>query len=187
MHVYIESGLKYLLSKGSFEQLHLLEMGFGTGLNVFLTAIETESSKQKIHYTTVEQFPLDRETLSCLNYTEYLGHERLFHQLHESNWMEDIIISDYFKLRKENVSLLDYSTSQQFNLIYYDAFAPAAQPELWTKEIFEQLFHLLQHNGILVTYCSKGDVRRAMQAAGFTVTKLPGPPGKREILRAMKL
>lgn len=186
-HVYIEAGLRYLLSEQAFQQLRILEMGFGTGLNAFLTAIEAESVNQKIHYSAVEQFPLDVDMVASLNYSTHLGNMQVFEQIHECNWGEDVWLSEHFTLRKENVSLEDFTTSELFHLIYHDAFAPAAQPELWTKEIFEKLFHLLHHNGILVTYCSKGDVRRAMQAAGFTVKKLPGPPGKREILRAVKV
>ena len=187
MHVYIEAGLNYLFANGLFKEIRILEMGFGTGLNAFLTAIEAENLKQKIYYTGVEQSPLGVDIVTTLNYPAHLGHEKVFEQIHECNWGGDVRPAEHFTLRKENVSLQDFTTSEPFHLIYYDAFAPAAQPELWTREIFEKLFRLLHHNGRLVTYCSKGDVRRAMQAAGFTIKKLPGPPGKREILRAAKL
>jgi tRNA U34 5-methylaminomethyl-2-thiouridine-forming methyltransferase MnmC len=110
----------------------------------------------------------------------------LFSKIHESNWGEDVAISRYFTLQKEKADILNYSSGKQFHLIYYDAFAPDVQPELWTRTIFENLFLMLRPNGILVTYCSKGDVRRAMMAAGFAVKKLHGPPGKREMLRATK-
>lgn len=186
MHVYIEVGLNYLFANGLFKEVRILEMGFGTGLNAFLTAIEAENLKQKIYYTAVEQSPLGVDIVTTLNYPAHLGHEQLFKQIHDCNWGEDLWLSEYFTLRKENVTLQDFIPAERFHLIYYDAFAPAAQPELWTKEIFEKLLILLHHSGILVTYCSKGDVRRAMQTAGFTVKKLPGPPGKREILRAAR-
>jgi len=188
MHVFIGAGLRYLSGRLGrpyrLEPVRLFEMGFGTGLNAFLTAIEAEKEKIKIYYTAVEQYPLTLEEAGQLNYSETLGHKELFDSLHQSKWKEDVNINDYCTLRKEQTSLLNFSALQPFNLIYYDAFAPAAQPELWTKEVFEKLFHLLTPGGVLVTYCSKGDVRRAMMAAGFTVTKLPGPPGKREMLRA---
>ncbi|MGZ3844788.1 MAG: tRNA (5-methylaminomethyl-2-thiouridine)(34)-methyltransferase MnmD [Flavisolibacter sp.] len=186
MHVYIDAGLRYLLGEQSFQQLRILEMGFGTGLNAFLTAIEAENLNQKIHYTTVEQFPLEVNMVASLNHPAHLSNRQVFDRIHECKWGEDVWLSEHFTLQKENVSLQDFATSEPFHLIYYDAFAPAAQPELWTREIFEKLFRLLHHNGRLVTYCSKGDVRRAMQAAGFTIEKLPGPPRKREILRAIK-
>lgn len=184
-HVFIEAGLRHL--SGRLERpdraIRIFEMGFGTGLNAFLTAIESEKAQKNIHYTAVEQFPLTQEEANHLNYTETLGHKELFAALHQSKWNEEVALHKYFILRKEHTSLINFSTSQPFHLIYYDAFAPAAQPDLWTQNIFEKLFNLLTPGGILVTYCSKGDVRRAMIAAGFTVTKLPGPPEKREMLR----
>lgn len=186
MHVFIETGLNYVINQSTNKSISILEMGFGTGLNALLTAMEAEKIEIKIHYISLEKFPISIEEAEKLNYSQLLGHEELFQKIYDCNWNEDVNISDHFVLHKENVDLIDYSSSQQFNLIYYDAFAPSAQPELWTKGVFEKLFGLLKPNGVLVTYCSKGDVRRAMMAAGFDVKKLPGPPGKREILRAIK-
>ena len=186
-HVFIEAGLHYLIDQFQPTTLKVFEMGLGTGLNAFLTAIEAENGSVKIHYTAVEQFPLTTDEVKVLNYTEQLQQRDLFQKIHNGEWEENVIISEHFILRKKKIGLLNFSSAETFNLIYYDAFAPRAQPELWTKEVFEKLFRLLQPNGILVTYCSKGDVRRAMMAAGFNVKKLPGPPGKREMLMAMKL
>jgi len=107
--------------------------------------------------------------------------------LHEGPWNKDVIINENFTLRKEKVDLLQFATNQSFSLIYFDAFAPSAQPELWTEEVFKKLYSMLLPKGILVTYCSKSTVRRAMQAAGFEVEKIPGPPGKREMIRAAHL
>jgi len=185
-HVFIKEGLHHVISHSTFNPIYIFEMGFGTGLNAFLTAIEAEEKNIQVRYTAVDQFPIIPEEASKLNYVESLGHEKIFKHLHSSNWNEAFSITDRFILRKEHTDLIQFSTAQQFNLIYYDAFAPAAQPELWTKEVFEKLYNKLCSNGVLVTYCSKGDVRRAMIAAGFIVTKLPGPPGKREMLRAVK-
>jgi tRNA U34 5-methylaminomethyl-2-thiouridine-forming methyltransferase MnmC len=186
MHVFIEAGLHFTLdSPEQHETIRVFEMGFGTGLNAFLTALDAAQKQRKIHYTAVEQYPLTLEEASQLNYTETLRHKDLFTSLHRCPWNEDITLTNYFTLRKEQTSLFSFSTTQPFNLIYYDAFAPAAQPELWTEDVFEKLYRMLTPGGILVTYCSKGDVRRAMIAAGFTVAKLPGPPGKREMLRGM--
>lgn len=186
-HVFIEAGLAYL--SGRLEQpgiLRIFEMGFGTGLNAFLTAIKATEAQTEIHYTAIETSPLFLEEVTTLNYTEVLGHRDLFQQLHQSNWNDETVINEFFTIEKQRLSLLDFTTSNRFHLIYFDAFAPSAQPELWTKEIFEKLFAAMLPGGMLVTYCSKGDVRRAMMAAGFTVEKIPGPPGKREMVRAEK-
>ena len=187
VHVFIEAGLRYVINQSSIQSVKIFEMGFGTGLNAFLSAIEAEKQQRKIQYTAVEQYPISPEEVAGLNYPETLQHHNLFTALHQSPWNENVNISDSFTLRKEKTSLFNFSTNQLFNLIYYDAFAPPAQPELWTVEVFQKLFALLAPGGVLVTYCSKGDVRRAMIAAGFTVTKLPGPKGKREMLRAEKV
>ena len=187
MHVFIEAGLRYILNQSTVPSINLFEMGFGTGLNAFLTAIEAQNQQRKVQYTAVEPYPLSPEEAAGLNYSKTLQHHKLFTALHQSPWNGDVTISDSFTLRKEKVSLFNFSTHQLFNLIYYDAFAPAAQPELWTVEVFQKLFDLLAPRGVLVTYCAKGAVRRAMTAAGFTVTKLPGPAGKREMLRAEKV
>jgi tRNA U34 5-methylaminomethyl-2-thiouridine-forming methyltransferase MnmC len=185
-HVFIEAGLKYSLDHLATKTLNIFEMGLGTGLNAFLTAIEAIHSKRETYYTTVEQFPLVPEETISLNYPDILGHVDLFNAIHFSKWNEPVTINEHFILEKINVDLMNFLPSQHFNLVYYDAFAPDAQPELWTKEIFEKLFFMLEPGGILVTYCSKGDVRRAIMAAGFKIEKLKGPPGKREMLRAVR-
>ena len=185
MHVFIQAGLEYVMQKvDKNETIHIFEMGFGTGLNAFLTAIEAEKQQRKILYTAVELYPLSNDEIEFLNYKDALGQPNLFHQLHQVAWNETIPITDYFTLIKQQVNLTDFQSEQRFHLVYYDAFPPNAQPELWTKEIFEKLYNMMLSGGVLVTYCSKGDVRRAMLAAGFEVEKIPGPPRKREMLRA---
>jgi tRNA U34 5-methylaminomethyl-2-thiouridine-forming methyltransferase MnmC len=186
VHVFIEAGLKYVLSQREGQPLAVFEMGFGTGLNAFLTAIYAQEHKAHISYTAVETAPLVVEEVNALNYADTLGHPSLFHQLHASAWDKEVVLTDYFTLEKVQTDLATFSTPKQFDVLYYDAFAPSAQPELWTTEMFAKLFALLRQDGMLVTYCSKGDVRRAMQAAGFLVKKLPGPPGKREMLQAKR-
>ena len=187
-HVFIEAGLKSLLPvEGT--ALNVFEMGFGTGLNALLTIIESERLQRKIYYETVEQFPLDNGEVRSLNYCEQLDREDLqpiFEQLHSCEWEKKVNITENFGFNKSRTNLLNLETSETFELIYFDAFAPNTQPELWTNEIFEKMFAMLEPGGILVTYCSKGDVRRAMQAAGFIVEKLPGPRGKREMTRALR-
>ncbi|ANE51213.1 tRNA (5-methylaminomethyl-2-thiouridine)(34)-methyltransferase MnmD [Flavisolibacter tropicus] len=185
-HVYIQAGLQYALVHFSDTPLRVFEMGFGSGLNTLLTAIVAEKEQRSIYYTSVEAFPVTAAEVSVLNYGEALKGQPLFEQLHQAAWSQPVSIHPYFTLQKEPVALDRFSIDQPAHVIYYDAFAPAAQPELWTKDVFEKLYGMLVRNGILVTYCSKSDVRRAMQAAGFTVSKLPGPRGKREMLRAMK-
>ncbi|HEU4470155.1 MAG TPA: tRNA (5-methylaminomethyl-2-thiouridine)(34)-methyltransferase MnmD [Flavisolibacter sp.] len=185
MHVFIQAGL-HLSGQRKPGAVSIFEMGFGTGLNALLTAIESAKLSLPVHYTAIEPFPLTAEEISQLNYTDRLGHAALFNAIHEGGWEENKTIHQHFILRKERTTLADFEPQQAFDLIYYDAFAPAAQPELWDLQAFQKLFSMLEPGGHLVTYCSKGDVKRAMTAAGFTVTKLPGPPGKREMLRAEK-
>jgi tRNA U34 5-methylaminomethyl-2-thiouridine-forming methyltransferase MnmC len=185
-HVFIEAGLKPVKGHGP---VYIFEMGFGTGLNALLTFMEAEKKQQEIYYETVELFPLTQESVSQLNYCAQLQREDLrtiFDQLHSCEWEKEIMISPFFSLKKIRAGLVDYKPSAVFNLMYHDAFAPNTQPELWTKEIFQKLFDHLADDGLLVTYCSKGDVRRAMQSAGFLVEKLQGPEGKREMIRGLK-
>jgi tRNA U34 5-methylaminomethyl-2-thiouridine-forming methyltransferase MnmC len=184
MHIFIEAGLYYSINQSTIQPINIFEMGFGTGLNAFLTAIEAGNKKTKVYYTAVENNPLGEEEIRKLNYTETLKNVELFQAIHQCGWNEDIELNKFFTLRKINDDFINYSTNQQFNIIYYDAFAPTAQSELWMEEIFKKLYFMLLPGGILVTYCSKGSVRRAMEAAGFKVEKIPGPPGKREMVRA---
>jgi tRNA U34 5-methylaminomethyl-2-thiouridine-forming methyltransferase MnmC len=186
-HVFINAGFNYLISKSSDQPISLLEMGLGTGLNALLTLIETEKHPQTVQYTAVELHPLTIDESRSLNYCEQLNRtdlQTLFEKIHSCEWNNTINLTPHFTFHKINKDLIGLSASQLFNLIYYDAFAPAAQPELWTQPVFEKLYSMMATNGILVTYCSKGDVRRAMQAAGFIVEKIQGPPGKREMVRA---
>ena len=189
MHVYIDAGLKYVSADLKLTDPCIFDMGFGTGLNALLTLVEAEKDQQKIHYTTVELFPLQEDEITLLNYCELLHREDLkpvFQQLHQCEWEKDISITPFFTIKKIRIDLFNLSIYQPVNLIYYDAFAPSAQPELWTKEVFEKLYNMLLPGGILVTYCSKSEVRRAMQSAGFIVEKISGPRGKREMVRAIK-
>jgi tRNA U34 5-methylaminomethyl-2-thiouridine-forming methyltransferase MnmC len=185
MHVFIEAGLRYSINQSTSQPINIFEMGFGTGLNAFLTAIEATNKKIRVHYISVEKHPLTEKEVTLLNYTESLKNEDLFEAIHKAEWSQETVINEFFTLGKIHTDLANYSPDHQFNIIYYDAFAPSAQPELWKQEIFETLLSMLSPGGILVTYCSKGEVRRAMQSAGFEVEKIPGPPGKREMVRAV--
>ncbi|MEM1340554.1 MAG: tRNA (5-methylaminomethyl-2-thiouridine)(34)-methyltransferase MnmD [Bacteroidota bacterium] len=184
-HVFIKNGLH----KVDATDIAILEMGFGTGLNALITYLEVEKSNCRVSYHGIEAFPVRKAELEQLNFISELGIQHLnpvFQNLHSSPWEETVKIADFFSLYKQQSDFLRWSGEQLFNLIYFDAFGPRVQPELWTKTIFEKTFKALQRDGILVTYSAKGSVRRAMQEIGFVVERLPGPPGKREMLRAVK-
>jgi len=188
MHVFIEAGFRsdYFRQK---ESNSILEVGFGTGLNALLTAIEAEKTEKSIYYLALEPFSISVEQVHLLNYCELLNRKDLqedFIRMHQCEWNKSMAVTENLLMHKSNSTLQTFRHPTKFDLIYFDAFAPAAQPELWTKDIFEKLFRMMNDQGILVTYCSKGDVRRAMQSAGFIVEKLPGPPRKREMIRASR-
>lgn len=183
-YVFLKMGLKEFFD---VSEIRVLEVGFGTGLNALLTALE--DSGPAVHYTTLETYPLSFELVSQLNYPRLIEGDRvddLFQQIHESSWGQLNQITESFFIEKRHIGLEAFESHEAFDLVYYDAFAPHAQPELWAPAIWQKLFGLLKPGGMLVTYCAKGQVRRDMQAAGFTVERLPGPPGKREMLRATK-
>jgi tRNA U34 5-methylaminomethyl-2-thiouridine-forming methyltransferase MnmC len=188
-HIFVGAGLHASLAMPRPGILNILEMGFGTGLNALLTLIEATSLNIPVNYSAIERYPLEKQEYLSLNYCEWLDaplFQAVFERLHEYDWEKEIPVSPVFTFLKTNQSLLAFTTPQKYDLIYFDAFAPAAQPELWTKEVFERLYTMMSAGGILVTYCSKGDVRRAMQSAGFNIEKLKGPPGKREMIRATR-
>jgi len=186
-HVFIENGLKEILKSKS--GINIFEMGFGTGLNAFLTMIYSIDHKVDIKYTAIEAFPLESEILNSLNFSELIqdgAFKDYFKSMHSAKWDEWHILSGRFQIIKNLSSLEDYQPENKFDLVYFDAFAPTVQPELWTNEVFVNIFNSMNSGGILVTYCCKGDVKRNLKSAGFSIEKLPGPPGKREILRARK-
>jgi tRNA U34 5-methylaminomethyl-2-thiouridine-forming methyltransferase MnmC len=186
-HVYIETGLNRLLNQKPC--IRVFEMGFGTGLNALLALISAEGAHQHIYYETIEPYPLGKEFFEKLNYPGELHREDLktvFQQLHQCSWDKEISVSSFFTFKKIRTSLQDLVFTKSCELVFYDAFAPQTQPELWTEAIFNKLYAALVRDGLLVTYCSKGDVQRALKTAGFTLEKLPGPLYKREILRATK-
>lgn len=185
-HVFIDSGLNLFKN----QELSILEIGLGTGLNAFITLIEAEKRNLTINYTGVEAFPVSNEELSQLNYLEELNavaRKNEFNLIHNTPWEAQIEISVGFKIQKEKKFFKDIDVTNSIDLIYFDAFGARVQPELWTVEIFSIMFKALKSGGYLVTYAAKGSVRRAMLEVGFLVEKLPGPPGKREMLRARKV
>ncbi len=187
MHVFIEAGLKQIQKNGPIK---IMEIGFGTGLNCLLTYLN--KSETEIEYYALEKYPVDLDMVMQLNYPENLCLNRqqknFFEWIHRCEWTKNIFHSQgNFRLTKNKSDLLEIEPDQKYNLIYFDAFAPEVQPKLWTLEVFKMMCSLLEPGGILTTYCAKGQVRRDMQEAGFKVERLPGPPGKRQILRAVKL
>ena len=184
-HVFIEAG--YLFVKK--QQINILEMGFGTGLNAFMTLMEANKTQARIQYTGIEKFPLSTEAIRILNYPDLFPEQfrKAFYSIHEGPWNKTYSLSKNFTLTKIKADLCDHLIKGSANLVYYDAFAPDKQPELWSVEIFRKIHKALSPEGILTTYAVKGEVRRALVSAGFRVEKLPGPPGKREMLRARKV
>lgn len=192
-HIFIDMGLKASTATSP----RVLEIGFGTGLNAWLTLKEAERSCREVHYTGLELYPLAWEMVEQLGYipsSEQQHDAELFKQLHTAPWEKEIRLTPHFTLLKQetDANLLKAETDidklSSFDVIYFDAFAPEKQPEMWSQELFNRLYVLLNNDGILTTYCAKGIIRRMLQAAGFIVERLPGPPGgKREILRARKL
>ncbi|SNR47438.1 tRNA U34 5-methylaminomethyl-2-thiouridine-forming methyltransferase MnmC [Lutibacter agarilyticus] len=184
-HVFIKSGLQLFANS----ELSILEIGYGTGLNSFITFLEAQKLKLKIDYVGVEAYPVALEEVEKLNYVSELGAENtieIFKKMHQQNWDEKQAVSSEFSLTKRKQFFNEIDDENTFDLIYFDAFGARVQPELWTEEIFEAMFNSLKKEGVLVTYSAKGSVRRALQTVGFTVERLPGPPGKREMLRAKK-
>lgn len=197
-HVYIKNGLLFCIdsllenSLEGFDEtqnISILEIGFGTGLNAFLTLLKAEELKQYIHYSGVEAYPILPEELQQLNYIELLSAEHLqhvFETLHQCPWEKEIKVAPYFQFIKQQKQFQDIQNENAYDLIYFDAFGARVQPELWTEHIFKIMYKALKPNGVLVTYSVNGSARRAMLSVGFLVEKLPGPPGKREMLRARK-
>jgi tRNA U34 5-methylaminomethyl-2-thiouridine-forming methyltransferase MnmC len=189
-HVYINAGLEYYLQKNkTTETLSIFEMGFGTGLNALLTLIKAEELQKKIVYEAVELFPIDNQMADSLNYCKTLDRpdlEPVFLSLHNSDWEKEIKITSYFTIKKIRKSAEDFNQGNNYHLVYFDAFSPAEQPELWTIPIFSQVYAMMKEGGVFVTYCSKSEVRRNLASVGFDVKKIPGPRGKREMILATK-
>ena len=188
MHVFIQTGLQHFLSLNKTETVYILEIGFGTGLNALLSLNEALKLKQKIFYEGVEPFPISNEEATLLNYAGIINHnlKKEFLQFHSCAFDEAVPVNNLFSFKKVNNELQNFQSLEKFHLIYFDAFDPNAQPELWTVAIFEKLYQMLYKGGMLVTYCSKTIVRKALLAAHFYVEKLKGPAHKREVIRAIK-
>lgn len=183
-HIFIDMGLAVTASGSP----SVLEVGFGTGLNALLAWQWADKMQRPVHYTTLERYPLSWEEVAQLKYE----HAAELEQLHTAAWEADVPLSPYFTLKKVECDATDYlqqqATTQQFDVVFFDAFAPEKQPELWSESIFQGIYQTMRPGGLLTTYCAKGCIRRLLQSIGFVMERLPGPPGgKREMLRGRKV
>ena len=185
-HVFIKNGLSLFEGKS----VSILEIGFGTGLNAFITYLEAKNANQNIDYTGVEAYPVSEDDALKMNYVSELeaeSYEEIFLKMHKADWNEKVILDPNFTLEKQNKKFQEIADEGKYDLIYFDAFGFRVQPELWSLEIFQIMFKALKPNGVLVTYACRSSIKNAMKESGFIVEKLNGPPGKREMLRARKV
>ena len=182
-HIFINNGLKRISKK----KIRVLEIGFGTGLNALLTQLYCEKKEQNIIYHTIDNLPLKKDTYSSLNYCDQLNIDKdIFLKIHNSLWENEIELSNFFVLKKINCDFTKKLFNEKYDLIYFDAFSPSKQPEMWVLDNFKKLYICLNSNGLLITYSSKGEVKRTIKEVGFKVFNIAGPTGKREITLACK-
>ncbi len=184
-HIFMVAGLKELLSQPS---LNILEVGTGTGLNVLLTYLKTSNLNMVVNYDGIELYPIDKEIVERLNYCQILKVDnKLLSKIH-SGKNKSIHLGQSFTFKNTICNIIEMELEKdKYNLVYFDAFSPDAQPDIWTEELFVKIYFSMKNGGILTTYSCKGIVKRALKSAGFIIEKLPGPPGKREFLRAVKV
>jgi tRNA U34 5-methylaminomethyl-2-thiouridine-forming methyltransferase MnmC len=188
-HIFIESALRYFVQQKAVDKIKILDIGFGTGLNVFMTFLEGINKGLDIDITTVEAYPLSISTVEQLNYAELLNvsqYDAVLKQLHTLNWSEKHAISNSFSIQKHLLDFKEIDFTDTFDIIYYDAFSPESQPELWESEMLQRMYDALKNGSILTTYCAKGSFKRALKSVGFQIENIAGPRGKREITRAFK-
>lgn len=187
MHVFIQSGFDYFTQqRPSQKVVKIFEVGFGTGLNALLTAIAARKKSKQVVYKAIDLHPLPGDIFNRLNYPQILNEVELYRTIMQTGWEQLLYADPFFKLQKIRMGLEQYAFTEQHHIIYFDAFAPEDQEEMWSEAICKKMFDSLEAGGILVTYCSKSIVRKTLQVAGFQIEKIPGPPGKREIVRAIK-
>jgi len=188
VHVFIRKGfLDFIDLFKTLKNINILEIGFGTGLNCILTFIENLKLNISLNYTSLEPFPLEMEIIDKLDFNLNSRQLDAFRLIHQSLWGKPFDINKQFSLEKYKLELKDFNADKFYDIIYFDAFAPSKQPELWKVDVFSKLFNLTSNNGVLVTYCAKGQVRRNLEKVGYFVERLDGPPGKREMIRASKV
>lgn len=185
MHVFIHAGLRSLPFTGN---INILEIGFGTGLNAFLTFLESRAFPGVIGYTAIEPFPLGTDIVNSLNYAALLDadEKHVLEKMHKAVPGAREEYHERFSFLKLHDRVEDAALDERYDLVYFDAFGPRVQPEIWSSSIFDKVYGVMNAGGMLVTYCAKGEVKRTLKGAGFRVETLPGPPGKREMVRAVK-
>lgn len=187
-YVFIQMGLDYLQQEQpERKEVKILEVGFGTGLNAWLAAVEAEKRGLKVTFHTLEKFPLDKEIWSQLNYAREDSTQELFSAIHSAAWESEIEVSEFFSIQKFETDIFEYQPADgTFDLIFFDAFAPSKQPEMWQPAVLKKMFDCLRAAGVFVTYCAQGQFKRDLKAQGFFTEELPGPPGKKEMTRGSK-
>lgn len=183
-HIYINAGLDFWIKNHQAKNVNILEYGLGTGLNAYLSILYSDENHLKINYTSLEKYPLTENEWKSMNYSQG---DDYFSIIHKAEWRRMVNITNDFNLKKINIDFREFRNIEDIDIIFFDAFNPDIQPQLWTENIFSQCFNSLRKGGILLTYSVKGTVKRALKEVGFNITKIEGPPGKREILRAYKL
>jgi len=186
-HVFLQNGLRMLTVLE--QKVRVLELGFGTGLNAFLTYLESVNRDLRVYYQAVEAYPVSIQLVHQLNYAQLLNaseFQKDFLSLHQVDWDKNLKPGDTFRFQKRQCMFQEIEYSSEFDIVYYDAFGPSAQPELWNLDMMKRVHQALRKGGILVTYCAQGQFKRHLKELGFVVERLPGPPGKREMTRAIK-
>ncbi len=187
-YVFIKMGLDvWLAQQPAADSLQLLEIGFGTGLNAILALQWAQQRMIRLHFTTLEPYPVSLETARQLNYAQLTGSEQGFLLLHQAPWEEDVLLYDHFILHKKQQKLEEVKLPDNyFDVIFFDAFAPSKQPELWEKTLLDKTIRTMAAGAVFTTYCAKGQLKRDLKAAGLQVETLPGAPGKKEMVRATR-
>lgn len=187
-HVFLKNGLDFFCERTSQDSIHVFEVGFGTGLNAWLTGVRSLETGKRIRYTSLETFPLPAELWHQLNYAFGNDTQELFTKIHETEWEKEVQLLPTFSLKKvkQEVQLFQFDPSS-VDVVFFDAFAPNKQPELWELHVLEKIVYAMSSDSVFVTYCAKGQLKRDLKALGLTVETLPGPPGKKEMVRALKI
>ena len=189
-YVFIEQGLKYYLDENKPGKIEVFEVGFGTGLNALLSALFAKKHRISMVYSSIESFPLNYDEIQKLNYIDLINDAaapELFGKIHEAEWDANIGIGSGMEIRKIKDTIQDHHFINEFNICFFDAFAPSKQPEMWERDILRKMFEALKKGGVFVTYCAKGQLKRDLRSIGFQVQSLPGPPGKMEMVRGIKV
>ncbi|WP_421763672.1 tRNA (5-methylaminomethyl-2-thiouridine)(34)-methyltransferase MnmD [Ekhidna sp.] len=186
LHVFIKEGLEHWLSHNESQEVRILEVGLGTGLNAFLTAQFADAKEFKVHFTSLEPIPIGKDIYENLNFYQSDAERELLLSIHDAKWEEEVNLSPNFTLVKSATKLEDFSASNPYDIIYFDAFAPSKQPDVWSLENLKKCFSLLEKGGVLTTYCAQGQFKRNLLVAGFEVETLQGAMGKKEMVRGLK-